>query len=182
MNCFECGGTFEEKNGLLKLTDKYVGLIIIEGVLYYQCENCGALLYPEETIRAIEIEGNRCIEETLKSYPIKDYLSAAETALLLGISRQALHKNNRIRHGFIYQIKFGGNTVYLKQSVLQYQATGDGRFGLSHNKQTTSKKYIESTIYGHSKFVNINPSFVRVYKKSSIMGNCMIKKEKTYVN
>jgi hypothetical protein len=101
MNCFECGSTFEEKNGFLQVTDPYVGLIALEGVLYYQCNKCGELLYTEETARAIEIERKKRIEDILGGYPVKDYLNAAETASLLGISRQALHKNSRIRHGFI---------------------------------------------------------------------------------
>jgi len=146
MDCLECGGTYTEKSGTYLLADPYVGKIIVEGVSYYQCDKCGDILYSEAMAQAIESQRNERIHELLSQFPIRDFISSADTASILGISRQALHKNRRINHGFIYQLKFGLLTLYLKQSVDQYKETGDGRFPLHQHRHTHSVEYLRSTI------------------------------------
>jgi len=146
MNCLQCGGTYTEESGNYILVDPYVGKIIIQGVPYYQCDKCEDILYSEAMAKAIESERSRRIHEILIQYPISDFIGATETASTLGISRQALHKNRRINHGFIYQTKFGGLTVYLKQSVQQYKESGDGRFPLYFHGYSPSAEYIKNTI------------------------------------
>lgn len=146
MNCLECGGTYTEKSGIYVLVDPYVGKIIIKGVPYYHCDKCEDILYSEAMAQEIESERNNRIHEILSRFPISDFTSAAETASILGISRQALHKNRRINHGFIYQAKFGGFTIYVKQSALQYKQTGDGRFPLYFHDYSPSAEYIKATI------------------------------------
>jgi len=146
MNCLECGGNYIEKSGTYELIDPYVGKIIIEGVTYYQCDKCKDILYSESIAQAIESERNKRIHEILSQFPISDFVNATETASILGISRQALHKNRRINHGFIYQTKFSGLTVYLKQSVQKYKKTGDGRFPLQLQGFKLSSEYVKDTI------------------------------------
>lgn len=146
MNCYECGGTYQEKSDLLEFVDPYVGTITIQGIPYYQCDKCDDLLYTEEMSRAIETERNKLIRELLSQFPLGDFISAAETASVLGISRQALHKNRRINHGFIYQTKFDGFTIYLRQSALQFKKTGDGRFPLCLYGYNPSAQYVKDTI------------------------------------
>jgi hypothetical protein len=145
MNCLECGGTYTEKSGIYVLIDPYVGKIIIKGVPYYQCDKCKDILYSEAMAQAIESERNKRIHELLSQFPISDFISASDTASILGISRQALHKNRRINHGFIYQTKIGGLTVYLRQSVLKYKRTGDGRSPLYFHGYSPSPAYVEET-------------------------------------
>ncbi|HEX74566.1 MAG TPA: hypothetical protein G4N93_05385 [Dehalococcoidia bacterium] len=146
MNCLECGGIYMEKSGNYELVDPYVGKIIIQGVQYYQCDKCENILYSEAMAQAIESERNKRIREILSQFPISDFISAAETASILGISRQALHKNRRINHGFIYQTKICGLTVYLKQSVQHYKKTGDGRFPLYFHGYSLFTEYLKDTI------------------------------------
>lgn len=147
MNCLECGGTYQEKSGLLEVVDSYVGTISIKGVPYYECDKCDDLLYTEEMSRAIEAERTKRIHELLSQFPIGDFISATETASMLDISRQALHKHRRINHGFIYQTKFCGFTVYLRQSALQFKNTGDGRFPLYLYGYNPSAQYVEDSIH-----------------------------------
>ena len=147
MNCLECGGTYTEKSGIYVLDDPYIGKITIKGVPYYQCDKCEDILYSEAMAQAIDSERNKRIHEILSQFPISDFISAAETASILDISRQALHKNRRINHGFIYHTKFGGLTVYLRQSVLKYKRTGDGRSPLHFYDYSPSPAYIEGTTY-----------------------------------
>ena len=150
MDCLECGGTYTEKSGIYSLVDPYVGKIVVRGLPYYQCDKCEDILYSAQIAQAIESQRNKRIHEMLNRFPIGDFLTAAETASILGISRQALHKNSRINHGFVYQTKFGPITLYLKQSVQQYKRIGDGRFPLQ------STTYSPSTAYAKSTFPFIN--------------------------
>lgn len=136
MDCLECGGTYTEKSGTYSLVDPYVGEIILEGLSYYQCDKCGDILYSAEMAQEIDSQRNKRIHEIIDRFPIGDFITAAETASMLGISRQALHKNRRINHGFIYQIKCGPTTHYLKESVQQYKKFGDGRFSLHTHRPT----------------------------------------------
>jgi len=145
MNCLECGGTYIEKSGTYELIDPYVGKIIVQGVTYYRCDKCKDVLYSEAMAQAIESERRNRIHEILIQYPITDFINATETASMLGISRQALHKNLRINHGFIYHAKFFGITVYLNQSVQLYKRTGDGRFSL-HSYGYSPAEYLQDTI------------------------------------
>ena len=151
MNCYNCGAAYRETTDLLEINDKYVGLISIEGIPYYFCDNCHDILYTEEMSRAIEALRDSRIEKLVRELPLGDFISASETSSLLGVSRQALNKNRRISNGFIYHTIVGNYTLYLKKSVLKFRETGDGRFPLSssmlrgykatvHNKLLTYKQ------------------------------------------
>ena len=146
MNCLECGGEYIEKSGTYELQDPYVGKLVIRGFTYYQCDKCEDILYSESMAQEIEIERDKRIHEILSQFPISDFISSTETASILGISRQALHKNRRINHGFIYHIKSCGSIVYLKQSVLQYKNNNDGRFQLIFHGDIPSYEYVQNTI------------------------------------
>ena len=130
MQCVKCGGTYVETSDLLELDDPYVGKISIIGKPYFKCVQCDDILFTLEMAQAIELERNNRKKEFINHFPISDFISSSETASLLGISRQALHKNRRIRRGFIYQTTVDRVTFYLKQSVIQFKKTGDGRFPL----------------------------------------------------
>jgi hypothetical protein len=96
--------------------------------------------------QAIESQRKARIHELLSQFPIRDFINSADTAAILGISRQALHKNRRINHGFIYQLKFGLLTLYLKQSVYQYKETGDGRFPLHSHRYSPLTPYTKPNV------------------------------------
>jgi len=146
MNCYQCGGVYDAKSDSLEIFDFYVGKIEVRNTPYYECRDCHDILYTEEMSRAIETERNRLIHELLIQFPLADFVNSTEVASMLGISRQALHKHRRIKHGFIYQTKFAGVTVYLKQSVLRFKKTGDGRFPLQLHTYSPSTKYVERTV------------------------------------
>lgn len=182
MNCLECGGTYTEKFGYYSLHDEYVGNIIIKGIPYYQCDKCEDILYSKAMAQAIESERNKRIHYLLSQYPIGDFISATESASIMGISRQALHKNRRINHGFIYQAKFCGLTVYLKQSVQQYKKTGDGRFPLYFHDYKTPVEYIEYAI--PIRISSIYKSYPRTIKAENLFTKAthVSPKEYNYAN
>ena len=146
MNCYQCGGVYEAKSDSLEIFDFYVGKIEVRGIPYYQCRDCHDILYTEEMSRAIETERNRRIHELLNQLPLAGFVGSIEAASILGISRQALHKNRRINHGFIHQAKFAGVTVYLRQSVLRFKKTGDGRFPLQSHRYSHPSEYMKGTV------------------------------------
>ena len=180
MNCYECGGVYQEKSDLLEILDPYIGKISIQGIPYYRCENCHDILYTEEMSRAIETKRNKRINKLLNQFPIGDFINSTEATSILGISRQAFHKNHRINHGFIHQTKFGGVTVYLRQSVLQFKKTGDGRFPLYLHEYHNIAQYV-----GHSTHIPlIYPNYIQqlnIQKKRSKFNNIFINlKENSY--
>lgn len=128
MQCNQCGSQYTLKHGDLEMTDAYVGPFPVKAVKYLECEGCGDLAYPPETILEIEKVRKQALEKELQSLPISDFVPAAEAAAILGISRQALHKHRRIRRGFIFMTQFAGKPVYLRKSVELFKETGDGRF------------------------------------------------------
>lgn len=146
MNCYQCGGVYERKSDLLTVFDFYVGRIVVRNTPYYECRDCHDTLYTEQMSRAIETQRNRRIHELLGELPLADFVSSNEATSILGISRQALHKNRRINHGFIYQTEFAGVTVYLRDSVLRFGRTGDGRFPLQSHTYSPSTPYTKPTV------------------------------------
>lgn len=130
MKCYECGGTYLAKHGHLEMIDKYIGMYAVRDIDYYKCDNCGGMLFPPKSSQIIENKRIEIRDQLINTQPLDSFLSASETASLLGITRQALHKHRRIRRGFIYQTHLGGKIVYLKQSVLLFMETEDGRFPL----------------------------------------------------
>ncbi len=146
MDCLECGGSFILKHDQYLYKDPYVGNIVINGIPYYKCNNCEDVLLTENMALAIDDKRKELILKYLRQYPIEDFISASEAASILRITRQALHKNRRIKHGFIYQMVFSGINVYLKQSVLQYEISGDGRFPLHGYDYAPAIEYYDPTL------------------------------------
>lgn len=145
MKCNECDGTYKNLSGLYNYNDPLVGEISINGIPYYKCDKCGDILLSEKMALSLDQARNNRIKELLGEYPIGDFISAKHTWELLGITRQALNKNQRIRKGFIYSIDFDGVNAFLKQSVLLFKKTGDGRFPL-YQIPNSSSDYIDGTV------------------------------------
>lgn len=144
MRCYKCGGDYSETSDRYELVDPYVGPIAVQGVSYFKCNQCDDVLFSVEMSQALEAARNKRKEELLSQRPIGDFISASETASFLGISRQALHKNRRIRRGFIHQTVFGGAAVYLRESVVEFKRTGDGRFPLYSTGYVIPARHFES--------------------------------------
>lgn len=130
MNCIKCGGIYQEQYGEIPLYDDSIGSYSVLNVSYEKCDQCGELLFPPETIQAIEDRRNEIKNELVGREPISAFISASETASILGITRQALNKHRRIRRGFIYRMTIGGVTVYHGKSVELFKEKEDGRFEL----------------------------------------------------
>ncbi|MBW1650888.1 MAG: hypothetical protein JRJ44_09510 [Deltaproteobacteria bacterium] len=141
MKCYDCKGNYIEKKGSISLNNHIIGDFEVYNVTYYKCSNCNKLLFPNNTAIKIEKKENEIKLKLLCQLPVQDFVSASDAAYLLDISRQAFHKNIRIKNGFIYSIELGGKRLYNKKSILLFKEKGDGRFSL--NKVSAKKsKYI----------------------------------------
>ena len=131
MNCYECNNDYKkQKNAKYRVDDEFIGTFYVDDVEVMKCGKCGEILLSPESLAKIENEEARILDARLQAMPIRAFLSSAETATILGISRQALHKHRRISRGFIFQTSFGGSKVYLNKSIERFRVHGDGRFKL----------------------------------------------------
>jgi len=130
MRCHKCGGNYRSVKGPLGIQDPYVGYFEVEVPEYLRCDSCGEYLVSGKWAEEIDRARSRRLVELLEAMPLREFVSSSEAARLLGISRQALHKNRRIRNGFIFHIPFGKGVVYLRKSVELFKEKGDGRFPL----------------------------------------------------
>lgn len=134
MQCLVCGGSYVESSERYIYKDPVVGDISVDGLKFYRCDKCGDVLFTPEILDVIEKQVKERKEQLIGSLPIRDFVTTTETAKLLGVSRQALNKNQRIKKGFIHQTTFGENVAYVRKSVIQFRRTGDGRYPLYINK------------------------------------------------
>jgi len=147
MKCYKCGGHYQEKHDSYIWDDPFVGKLQIKGQLYYQCTKCEDILLSSEMASEIDKTARERRQALISQFPLSDFLSAKQTASLLGVTRQALNKNRRIKRGFIYQSSLDGVNYYLKQSVVQYQKSQDGRF-LLDSESTANKRAFHSCSSG----------------------------------
>jgi len=56
MRCYDCGEHYVEHQGDLERSDENIGEYIVENVKYYKCPKCSKLLFPDETVRVIELK------------------------------------------------------------------------------------------------------------------------------
>ena len=80
MNCIKCGGIYQEQYGELPLYDDSIGSYSVLNVSYEKCDQCGELLFPPETIQAIEDRRNEIKNELVGREPISAFISASRIA------------------------------------------------------------------------------------------------------
>lgn len=142
MRCINCSGKIITVNGDLQFRDKLLGDIKVPDTEYEKCETCGKMQYTPTTLKDIESAENQKLEALLLKRPLGDFITASEVANILGCTRQALHKHKRIRRGFIHSVKHNDKIFYLRESVLQFKKTNDGRIPLAKTETDTSSENI----------------------------------------
>jgi hypothetical protein len=132
MKCYSCESTYNEYKGSLVLESKFIGSYTVSLSQYYKCSGCGELLLPKEASSIMEAREKELLDELIRNLPVNQFITAAEAAEMLGITRQAFHKHQRIKKGFIYSALIGGKRLYSKKSVQLFKETKDGRFPLQN--------------------------------------------------
>lgn len=145
MKCGYCGGKIGSQFGRFEWSDKYAGTLILDNAAYNRCDNCGKILLPPATLRALASVKNTKIQQWLLSRPLKDFWDSRRVADFFGITRQALSKGVRY-HNLAYHVTHAGRILYLADSVEKLARTGDGRIELESVAETkvisTAKKTV----------------------------------------
>lgn len=152
MKCYDCGKAYTKQNGRLSLSNKRIGRYDIYLEEYYKCEGCDSILYPKESVIKIELKEAEICNELIRKLPVDEFIMPIEAANLLGVTKQAFHKNNRIKRGLIYSVVICGRKLYSKKSVALFKEKKDGRFSLV---QASSQALIVPKLYTLSESFNV---------------------------
>lgn len=137
MKCIYCGNDMARKSGVYAGKVSFIGEVTIPNAEWDECEQCHERLFPAVLCQQLDTASAEKKRHLLRTgFVVDDYISVAETIQILGVTRQALHKNTRI-----YWIENCGNRLYLRRSVEQYKATKDGRFNLDPASLVDESKY-----------------------------------------
>jgi hypothetical protein len=128
--CNQCGADLKEIKGKYTHNELHVGEVTIDSPGHWECTECDSALYPRDVARLLDEARGAKLLELLKQRRVRDFVGEREAAKILGCSLVALRSNQRIKRGFIFKIRCGKHPLYLRESVLQYKNTGDGRFDL----------------------------------------------------
>lgn len=142
MKCYACGGTYIEHNEALHLHNYIIGDYDVSASIYYKCDKCGELSFPNDTLKKIESIEIEEQNKLINQLPVNEFVFANTAAELLGITKQAFNKNRRIRNGFIYSVSLEGKKLYNKKSILLFKKNGDGRFKLYIQPPKEVVKYL----------------------------------------
>lgn len=131
------------QRGPLSVSDEYIGQVTLSDEEFHACDSCGERVFSFETAKKLDSERSTLLQQAIQKQPIEEFLSSAQTADYLGISRQALSKNRRIQRGFIFFYVLDEKKLFLKKSVELFKEKGDGRFLLAQIQEDYS---VESSI------------------------------------
>ncbi len=146
MRCCNCGQTYVECQGALLCESRLVGSYNVVLPQYYKCSGCGELLLPKQASDIMENKEKELLEELISNLPVNQFVTAIEAAEMLEITRQAFHKHQRIKKGFIYSAIIGGMRLYNKKSVQLFKEKKDGRFPLAVSSAKKDIKYITAVV------------------------------------
>lgn len=146
MRCGECEGEMISLHGTMEIVSNFLGSYQLHNVDFWECLECHDRILPAETWTAADREEERLIKEKVGRLPVIEFLSASETANILGMTRQALHKHRRISRGFVYTIVIDGKRLYHRGSLERFMRIGDGRFLLGGKQIVFTKPLHEQQL------------------------------------
>jgi len=170
VNCIQCGEKLISKMGTHQFDDEYTGSVSVDLKNSMKCGHCGEILLSWGDADRVEKAEVAALEEALQSRPVKDFITEKETAKILGKSKQAVSKHRRIRRGFIFQTRFDGRKMYLRESVELYKLTKDGRFQLIEKLTDLPRVVIQPPASKQPPFIiDMSQPIPSVIKTSSII-------------
>ena len=147
--CYECGSRLS-MGFEYSWENKFLGefsILCNEGE-FYSCA-CGNELISLSLLRRIEQEEQKRVEQLLLNSVDCDFekyknelISCNELGRVLGISRQAISKNRRIKT-LIYKVVINNETFYWRESAVLFKKYGDGRFDLRKHQKVHVIKIIK---------------------------------------
>ena len=127
--CIECGGTMRLVRRALTVQFKFIGPVTVSAARFHECA-CGESYLGSALARRLDAAAEEKCRELIDALPLSMFVEAPEAERILGVSKQALHKNRRVARGFVYCSESAGRRLYVRKSVEQFARTGDGRFPL----------------------------------------------------
>ncbi len=115
---------------------------------YYYC-SCGEELMALSLLERVEQEEQKRVEQLLLNSVDCDFekyknelIPCNELGKVLGISRQAISKNRRIKT-LMYKVVINNETFYWRESAILFKKYGDGRFDLRKHQSVQVIKTIK---------------------------------------
>lgn len=142
MDCTYCNIKFAKRKGELEFKSRSLGKVVVPDLQYLECDNCGEkLISPEEGEKAIEfIEKEE--HKAVNNLPVGEFVTAGEAAEMLGITKQAFSKNQKIKRGLIYSVKIGRIKCYHRKSIALFKEKNNGKFLLPRQEVCLEKEII----------------------------------------
>ena len=147
--CYECGAYMKIRREYA-WENKFLGEFSIScnENEYFYC-SCGDELIALSLLERVEQEEQKRIEQLLLNSVDCDFekyknelIPCNELGRVLGISRQAISKNRRIKT-LIYKVIINNETFYLRESAVLFKKHGDGRFDLRRHQKVHVIKRIK---------------------------------------
>lgn len=133
--CALCSGTINKAAKSVEFNSIPLGKIFVPDILVYECEKCLDQTLDNEQSDLLIRKVKELENKAFAQLPIGEFMSAKETYGYLGISKQALSKDKKIKRGFIYSVKIGTQSFYYKKSVFRFKETRDGRIPLQETQE-----------------------------------------------
>lgn len=149
MKCDECNGTLNIVTGDFPIEFKSLGEISVPDITYTKCESCGDILLSSDMAQRVSTFKKQKVYELIEQLPVGDFLTVNEAIEILGVTKQAFSKNNKIKRGFIYYVEINKKKLYHNKSVELFKETGDGRFLLSKKPKRTSRIECKASYNAH---------------------------------
>jgi len=143
MICGECKSKMLSNYSDYSMESKLIGNVLIPKIKFHICPNihCGntSIDYKnlDKALKFLENEEHKVI----RTLPIGDFISAQQAAKILAVSKQYFSKLiNKKKRLFVIS-KIDTRSYFLKDSILQFQKTGDGRIRInSYNSKAKHGK------------------------------------------
>jgi hypothetical protein len=139
--CENCGeDTLHEIDGYAAHS-MLLGAIWLQQVQSLKCDDCEETFLDSKNWALVDQLVIQREDEAIGKIPINQFVSASKASEMLGITKQAFSKDQRIKNRFIIQCKIEGDekkVFYYIPSVTRYRQNRDGRFILDDSIAHTS--------------------------------------------
>lgn len=149
MQCNECGCKMKEVTKSYRVESLLAGAVDLQAVKQWECncEECTSVFIDFATAKHVEECVLELEQELIDALPIGKFVTGNEAAEILGITKQAFSKNQRIRNGFIISKQMDGRLFYYLPSVNAFAGPQkDGRINLVLQTESLSLPTYKSRI------------------------------------
>ena len=134
-----CDGNLRAVKNYFAFNSKLIGQVFVPKIKFERCDQCDDKLLSgsegEKILRFVKKKE----EEAISALPVGDFVTAAQAADILEITKQAFSKNRKIRSGLIISITIDNKKLYLEKSVKLFGESGNGLFRLPQRKEYISE-------------------------------------------